>query len=355
MRARWTKERAVRWQETQHWRLGCNFIPSNAGNQLEFWNQELFDTETLERELDYAASLGIRVLRVFLHDLAWETDSTRLLSRLASFLDLAAERDLAVMPVLFDDCWHEPGSLGPAPQPKRGVHNSLWLRSPGIAAAKDPRQRPRLEAYVRGVMGAFAHDSRILAWDLYNELGNFFLPALAAPAPAKQFRLAAKGIAFYLNRIPTLPLFRDTVRWGRDVDPDQPLTSPLWLPRTHGLRDEILAASDIISFHDYLDAEGLKKDIEELEAEGRPLICTEYLARTAGSLFQTCVPLFKDRGISCMNWGLVAGRTQTIYSWENGGRLDGEPKTWYHDILRRDGSPYSTEEVAFLRSQTKGS
>lgn len=353
MDSRWSMEKARSWYDGREWIVGCNFIPSDAGNQLEFWDSETFNLDLIRRELDLAASIGMNALRIFLHDLAWKDDPDGLLARLDSFLTAAAERELAIMPVLFDDCWHEPGTLGLHPGPKPGVHNSMWLRSPGLAAARDPAQRPRLKAYVKAVISTFARDSRVLAWDLYNELGNFFLPALAAPPPARLLRLAATGTAFYLMPIPTLPLFRDVVSWARDIAPDQPLTSSLWISH-RGLESELLAASDIVSFHDYHDGRRLAHTIDELETKvgKRPLLCTEYLARTAGSTFESCLPIFEERKVGCFNWGLVAGRTQTIYSWKDGGRIAGEPELWYHDIFRADGSPYSGEEIALLRRVT---
>ena len=356
MRERWSAEKAAAWYAGRPWIVGCNFIPSAAGNQLEFWASGAWEVGAISRELDLAASLGMNAVRVFLHDLAWEADRDRILGRVDSFLSLAQERGIAVMPVLFDDCWHAPASLGPRPAPRPGAHTSIWLRSPGLRAARDARQRPRLEAYVKGVLTAFARDGRVLAWDLYNELGNFFLPALAARPPAKQLRLLAAGLAFYLAPLPTLPLFRAALAWAREVDPDQPLTSPLWIEHP-ALNRELLRASDVPSFHDYQAPAALAAKIDDLaaapEAAGRPFLCTEYLARTAGSTFQSCLPVFKERKVGCFNWGLVAGRTQTIYSWADGGRATAEPALWYHDVFRSDGSPFSAEEAEFVRKMTR--
>lgn len=355
MRDRWSVEKAVAWEAQRPWIVGCNFIPSTAGNQLEFWSASTHDPQTIEAELDLAASLGMNAVRVFLHDLAWEADREGVLSRFDSFLASASSRGISVMPVLFDDCWHEPRSLGSNPKPRPGVHNSIWLRSPGLRAARDLSQRPRLEAYVKGVIGAFARDRRILAWDLYNELGNFFLPSLASPPIVKQLRLLKEGLAFYLAPIPTLPLFRAALGWAREVNPEQPITSPLWIDQAK-LNRELILASDVPSFHDYHGSDILGRKIDDLQASeaaaGRPLLCTEYLARTEGSLFQTCLPVFAERRVACFNWGLVAGRTQTIYTWKDGGRSSAEPPLWYHDIFRQDRSPFSEEEVATIRRMT---
>jgi hypothetical protein len=71
---KWPVEKAVEWYQTQPWLRGCNFIPNTAINQLEMWQAETFDLETIDRELGWAAELGLNAMRVYLHDLAWHQD-----------------------------------------------------------------------------------------------------------------------------------------------------------------------------------------------------------------------------------------------------------------------------------------
>jgi hypothetical protein len=61
----WSPERANEWYAQQPWLIGCNFSPSTAINQLEMWQGETFDEETIDRELGWAASLGMNTVRVF--------------------------------------------------------------------------------------------------------------------------------------------------------------------------------------------------------------------------------------------------------------------------------------------------
>jgi len=105
---RWTQQRANEWHKKQSWLVGCNYNPANAINEL----------------------------------------------------------------VLFDSVWDPNPQLGKQRAPKPGVHNSGWMQSPGAKALQDAAQYPRLEAYVKGVVGAFAKDKRILAWDIWNEPDN---------------------------------------------------------------------------------------------------------------------------------------------------------------------------------------
>ena len=108
--------------------------------------------------------------------------------------------------------------------------------------------------------------------------------------------------------------------------------------------------SDVISFHSY---EGPKATIEKIDAlkkYNRPIICTEYLARENGSTFETILPIFKKNEIHAINWGFVAGKTNTIFPWSSWTtQFDSIPKIWHHDIYREDKSPFSKSEISFLK------
>src|SRR5260370_41391987 len=84
-------------------------------------------------------------------------------------MTIASRHHIRPIFVLFVSCWDPLPHLGPQPPPIPGVHNSGWVQSPGAAAPADASQYPRLKAYVRGIVGAFAKDDRILASDIWNE------------------------------------------------------------------------------------------------------------------------------------------------------------------------------------------
>ena len=73
--------------------------------------------------------------------------------------------------------------------------------------------------------------------------------------------------------------------------PVQPLTSGVWEgdwsdPDKESTTTKIqLAESDVISFHNYNWPERFEARIKELQPLGRPIICTEYMARGNGSTF----------------------------------------------------------------------
>lgn len=348
---RWRPERAARWQAEQPWLVGCNFTPSTASNQLEMWQAETFDPETIERELGWAAGIGMNAVRVFLHDLVWEADPDGFASRIDAFLGLAWSAGIRTMLVLFDDCWFPPRA-GPQPEPVSGVHNSRWVQSPGHRVLRDRSQWPRLERYVRGVVGAFGRDERVCVWDLYNEPGNAFLPLATLPWHRATPLALARAFRHFVLPSPTLPLLRASFEWARSADPIQPLTAGLWAPIPR-LARFLLEASDVISFHQYASAEKLRTRIGDLaRVHGRPLLCTEWMARPLGSRFETHLPIFRESEVGCFCWGLVSGRTQTIHGW---GDRPGtpEPEVWHHDVLRPDGTPFDEGEVEVIRRLTR--
>src|SRR5262245_31601228 len=87
---RWTPQQANDWYKAQPWLVGCDFIPSNAINQLEMWQPDTFDAATIDRELGWAQSIGFNTVRVFLHDLPWKDDRDKFFGNVDKFLDIAA-------------------------------------------------------------------------------------------------------------------------------------------------------------------------------------------------------------------------------------------------------------------------
>ncbi len=323
---RWTAEKANAWYKKLPWLVGCNFIPSTAVNQLEMWQADTFDPETIDRELGWAEGLGFNTARVFLHDLAWQADAAGFKDRVGKYLDIADRHHVRTLFVIFDDCWNPTPKVGKQPAPVPGVHNSGWVQSPSAAVVNNPKEWDRLERYVKDVVGSFGKDRRVLAWDLYNEPGN-----------EKQ---GSKS----------LPLLQAVFAWARAARPEQPLTAGVWFSNAK-LNEYQLATSDVITFHNYNKPESLRAQIRELKELGRPVICTEYMARTHGSRFDTSLPIFKEENVGCYNWGLVSGKTNTIYPW--GSKAGGpEPKTWFHDVFRPDGTPFDADEVATIRKLT---
>jgi hypothetical protein len=340
---RWSEKAAQDWYAKQPWLVGSNYIPATAINEMEMWQADSFDPTRIDEELGWAESVGFNTMRVFLHDLLWQQDPAGFKKRIDKFLEISAKHHIKPLFVLFDSVWDPNPKLGKQHAPTPGVHNSGWVQSPGAAALGDDAQYPRLEAYVKGVVGAFAKDARILGWDIWNEPDNTNDGSYVDPAD-KVDRVAA-----------LLPKAFD---WARSAHPTQPLTSGVWkddwssLEKLSPVAKIQIEQSDVISFHNYDKPDEFEKCVLCLQRYHRPLLCTEYMARGNGSTFQGTLPIAKRYNVAAINWGLVAGKTQTYLPWDSWKHpyTDREPAIWFHEVFRTDGQPYSQEEVDFLRA-----
>lgn len=343
---RWSTARAFEWAQAHPWLVGCNYGPAYAINQLEMWQAETFDPAAIDRELGWAESIGFNSLRVFLHDLAWQQDPKGFLRRVDRFLDLAEDHGIGVMFVLFDAVWDPFPKPGPQRAPKPHVHNSGWVQSPGAEVLGDPARHDALQPYVQAVVNRFRNDRRVHAWDLFNEPDN--------PNTSAYGAVELKNKAEVTQR-----LLEKTFAWARAARPSQPLTSGVWIgnwgdPEKLSPMERLqLEQSDIITFHNYGPLADLKKCVANLRRYGRPILCTEYMARPAGSTFEPHLGWMREQGVSAYNWGFVAGKTQTQYPWDSWKQAyTAEPPVWFHEIFRADGRPYRAEEVAYIRRVT---
>jgi hypothetical protein len=340
---RWSEEQAAEWYAKQPWLVGSNYIPATAINELEMWQAETFSPRRIDLELGWAEAIGLNTMRVFLHDLPWQQDPQGFQKRIEIFLQIADKHKIRPLFVLFDSCWDPDPGLGKQHEPRPGVHNSGWVQSPGARALGDPAQYPRLEAYVKGVVGAFSNDNRVLGWDLWNEPDNTNNGSYGGLEPKNKVALV----------VALLPQVYD---WARSVHPKQPLTSGVWKggwssPDKLDAMEKIqIEMSDVLSFHDYGKPEEFAERIHWLQGYHRPMICTEYMARGNGSTFQGSLPIAKKYHVAAINWGLVAGKTQTYLPWDSWQHpySDREPAVWFHEIFRNDGTAYKPEEVALI-------
>jgi len=342
---RWSADRANAWYRSQGWVVGANYITANASNQLEMFQPGMYDPRRIDGELRVARSIGLNAVRVFLHDLLWVQDRPGFQARLAQFVAIAASHGIRPMFVFFDSCWDPHPVAGRQRPPTPGVHNSGWVQSPGADRLSDPKYRATMRDYVVGVMSQFRTDSRVLGWDLWNEPDN----------PAPQYRKVERPdkIALVTDLLPQV------FSWARSVDAGQPLTSGVWQgswkdpARRSAIAGIQLDNSDVITFHSYAKPDDFSARIDELAPLGRPILCTEYLARPQGSTIEGILPVAKRRNVGAFNWGLVAGRTQTFLPWDSWEHpYTSTPKVWFHDLIRPDGTPYSDSEVQTIRSLT---
>ncbi|HLH04872.1 MAG TPA: cellulase family glycosylhydrolase [Bryobacteraceae bacterium] len=342
---RWTPEQANSWYAKQPWLIGSNYLPAYASNELEMWQAETFDPKRIDLELGWAQNLGMTTMRVFLHDLLWKQDPDGFKKRIDTFLSICQKHHIRPLFVLFDSCWDPDPKLGPQPAPRPGIHNSRWVQSPGAKALDDPGEYPRLEAYVKGVVGAFASDDRVLGWDIWNEPDNHNNSSYGPQDPKDKTERVLK-------------LLPQAFAWARAANPSQPLTSGVWhdVPAAPGaeippMAKEQLDLSDIVSFHNYDPPAKFDSEVVWLDRYHRPVICTEYMARPQGSTFQGILPVAKKDHVGAINWGFVAGKSQTYLPWDSWQHpyTDRQPPVWFHDIFRENGTPYRPAEVQFIK------
>lgn len=330
----WAAEKAWQWYRSRPLIIGVNYVPRCAVNSTEMWQSESFAEKIIDQELGWAQDNGYNAVRVFLQYLVYESEGDRFLQTFDKFLSIAVSHGISVMPVLFDDCAFSnlQPYLGRQNPPQALVHNSGWTPSPGISYSEDPEKYPLLEKYVKAVVGAHKEDERILAWDIYNECGN-------NNRGAKSLYLLEKGF-----------------EWARAEGCKQPLTAGLWAAENGAaVRDayfndlKALELSDVITYHQYSDAKNSERLAEELSKLGYPILCTEWLARVFfDSYIETVLPMFERDKIGSFHWGLVNGKTQTHIPW-NWDKSRGEPKVWFHDVLRADGTAYKEGEMLLVK------
>lgn len=309
------------------------------------WQADTFDVDTIDRELGWAASIGMNAARVFLHDLLWNEDPDGFLDRIDRFLGVADTHGIRTLFVLFDGVWNPEPVLGPQPEPRPGVHNSTWVQGPGAAILSDPGRWPALRLYVDGVIGRFAHDPRVLGWDLFNEPDNPNAFSYASTEIARKSMAADRLLNLVFD-------------WAQAIDPDQPLTAGLFVGVSGSasavgeLNRTMLSRSDVISFHCYSPRKRLIRAIRRLGEYGRPLLCTEWLGRQLGSSADL-IDTFRQFGTGAFCWGLVDGRTQTRLPWTTWLRPASDDTEWFHELFHRDGTAYDETELVLFRTASK--
>jgi len=191
----------------------------------------------------------------------------------------------------------------------------------------------------------------VLAWDLWNEPDNegggsgYYTP--------RESKHKFERVAELLPKV---------YAWARSQKPSQPLTSGVWhnpdwsrLDKLNAIERVQIEQSDVISFHTYAWPEDFEQRVEQLRGYGRPLLCTEYMARGAGSTVDGVLPVAKRHNVGMYNWGFVDGKTQTRFPWDSWERpyTQKPPTLWFHDLLHGDGKPYRAHEIEIIRALSK--
>lgn len=202
---------------------GVNYYPAGTPWQ-RFWPE--FDADIIGADLDLVAKLGGNAVRIFLPvaDFGPDPDGAANLENLVTFLDLAEDHGIQVIPTLFDM--------------KPGYRPALW--------ADDV-------AYLRRVLPVLAASPAVVIVDLKNEpdLDREAQGAGLVEAWLTTMALMTREIA------PALAL---TIGWSSaEAAPD------------------LAGLLDAVSYHDYAPLEGTAERLAGVRqrAEGKPVLVTE--------------------------------------------------------------------------------
>lgn len=370
----WSIERAQAWYAAQSatttsWKVGMNFIPSDAVNQIAMWQD--YNTTTIERELSWAAQLHYNTLRVFLHDQMFTAQGTAFLDKVDAFLDTAHSLGFQTILVLLEGIWdpnpqYTPGHSQPAPRPF--VHNSRWLQSPGAAAlANDTALQTLIKPYVQAIVYRFGNDTRrVLLLDLMDQPDNCNLLSygnvgLRVPAtedaygtewePSIKLQLIQQFIPQLLEWVQQADPHRQVPVTLADWHADADLEGPLGDVQKELRHFYVHNVSDIVTFHHYGPNVLDKLQALQQETAGRPIVLSSFMSRDDGSTLNPILGDMYMRGVWALHWGFVAGQTQTIWnadSWNE--RYASYPNVWHHDLLWPNGTAYDQSEIDYLLS-----
>ena len=346
----WPKEKAWAWYAGQPWFRGCNYMSASCANRVDQWQAYGFEERfrEAEEELKIAESIGFNSVRLIVEFSVWYHEHDGFMERFERTLDQCDRHGIRAVIVLGNDCsrprdvWSLP-KMGPQTCDwgyhggrKTSQHGSR-PKEVGHTVTDEPELADRFFAMCEELMVKYAHDRRIVFWNLMNEPGA---------NNRDQVSIANLKRVF-------------TVAWK--VDPDQPLAADLW--RTYGRDDssicEKFAAenSDIVSYHSYDPYPDHVKLVADLKRRiDRPLLCTEWLARMRDNDLFRNYPLFYLEKIGCWCWGFVAGKYQTYEPWECMWQDEESGKTglydftkWFHDLYRPSHRPYDPNEIRVIR------
>ena len=355
MTEKWSKEKAWQWYNGKPLIVGFNFIPSNVINFVELWQNLGHDEimKNVDHEIDMAAELGLNSVRMKVPFFIWEHEHDSFMNNLEDLLCRLDKRGITMMPVFFSDCcvpidMYKPPHLGKQPEPVKGYFGGSPVTpfdsTPrvGYIPEDDRDTWPKVEEFIREIVGKYAKDERILIWDIWNEPGNCNRSTMS------------------------LPLMERCFRWAREMDPIQPLCAgPCGLggkfPYEYlmnpyplaPMEEKAVELSDIMNFHFYGDYAHTVKYIEHLKGYGLPMVCTEWLHRPFRSNIETHLPLFAEENIGSYFFGFVNGKRQYNQPWENIRRMpDIDLTCWMHDIYYNDGRPYEPRELDVIKKVT---
>ena len=342
----WSPEKANEWFKKQPYRAGVNYVPSYAINSIEFWQNESFNIDVIEKELALMSSVGFNAVRIFLSDIVWKYQEREAMKNLESFLRAADKYGIGSMIVFFTNGGKLGAKLGKQPEPA-GLHNSGWFKTPDMDIFRDKSKWGYLERYVKVVVSKYADDPRVICWDVYNEPGGIMSKHIVGATEG----LSKDDIQILENLC--VDFLKESAKWARECNPSQPITFGVYRPdddRIGMILNKIqYSESDVISYHSYSPLLSQIQQVKKLKKYGRPIMCTEWMGRNHGSTFMPILGYLKDNNVWSFSFGLVAGKIEAYLPWPNSIKLGDDSGIWFHDIFYPDHTPYCPEEVEYIK------
>ncbi len=308
-------------------RVGANYTPAYAVNQIQFWHD--FRAQVVERELAAARRyFGISTLRVYLHNINFDEEAEVFLANIERFLTICDRHGIKPGFVFFDDCHRDNGIFldGPTTAVK-GYHNGRWAWCPQ-KRQRDPEDLEKFKPYVQEVIRRHKTDARILWWEIFNE-----------PNMRNTYSVRLRRAAY---------------AWAKALGPVQPVLN-CWNDSE---------VTDIVDAHNYR----WNPSSWEAQANMNPqkgTVFTEAGARWYAPRVSNGEPCEimdwlekrRSRGEACpgvyLCWELMVGNSNCRWYW---GTPQGaaEPTVPWCGLLWPDATPVSLAEAEVVRRYVSG-
>ncbi|WP_158056928.1 glycoside hydrolase 5 family protein [Halorussus halophilus] len=194
---------------------GAVYLPQDAWNAYQFWAN--YESDVVERDLGYAARLGLDSVRVWSSYEYWREGASQLFDRTEHFLSTCRDHGIRPLIVLFE---------APPKQPpkKSNLRNTDPASAFGVHSPSRPRilQRRNWDEgdgspiqFSRWWATSFGEDDRLLATEIVNEPGDV--------RPRRDFAFDALRAVRDAAPSATLTMGTKDVRYARLYDRDDDL------------------------------------------------------------------------------------------------------------------------------------
>jgi len=317
---------------------GAIYISAKAWNIYQMWRD--YKEEETERDLNYAKSISLNALRIWLSYEYWLEDSESAFLKFDHLLDASMGKGIKIVPSLFE-------GNGPDPTPEQlqdtSIETAVCVASPSREIILDESLWNGPKEFVEAFMKRYANDHRLLAIELFNEPENL--------------GIAEKSIdydRFFLLRSKCMHFTRQIAALANEMRGDIPLTVGCGPIALNGAYEDL--GIDVWQLHHNFpkSEEELKSTLEEAkllqEVMKKPVWISEWQRIRTNTGWQgekmlsdmlmpglaTAASLIEDSGIGSFFWSLML---KPAY-------LPGQRKAkTLNGVFHEDGAVYSLKDA----------